>query len=235
MAKRKTLSVIIPVYNEEKTIKESITKVKKAPMPKGIGKQLIIVDDCSTDSTRKILNALKKKDKSLTLVLKDKNGGKGSAVRAGFEKIKGDYVIIQDADLEYDPSDYKEMLVPILKNKADVVYGSRFLGIHRSFLFWNYVANKFLTLLTNILYNTLLTDMETCYKLFRSDVIKSIRLRSNGFEIEPEITSKILKKKYRIYEVPISFYGRSYDEGKKISALDGIIAVFTLFWYRIFN
>lgn len=227
----KTLSVIMPVYNELKTIKQAVASVKKASLP-GYRKQIIIVDDGSTDGTKDILKLLSGKDKSIKVVFKDKNGGKGSAIREGIKYINGDFAIIQDADMEYDPTDFVHLLVPIEQGHADVVYGSRFLGgAHRSFLFWNYIANKLLNFTTNILYNTLITDMETCYKMFRSDIIKGLNLRSNGFEIEPEITAKILKKKYRIYEVPINFYGRSYSEGKKIKAIDGFKALWALIRY----
>jgi len=234
MPKTKTLSVIIPVYNEKPTITQTIKKVRSAKAS-GLKKQIIIVDDGSSDGTREILKKMKTQNKSLKIILKDKNGGKGSAVREGFKHASGDFTIIQDADLEYDPKDYTIMLKPAVEGHADVVYGSRFLGPHRSFLFWNYVANKFLTLLTNILYNTILTDMETCYKLFKTDIVKNMKLRSNSFNIEPEITAKVLKKKYKIYEVPINFYGRDYREGKKISAWDGVVAFFALFYYRFFD
>jgi glycosyltransferase involved in cell wall biosynthesis len=228
----KTLSVIIPVFNELKTIKQAVNSVKKSRLP-GYKKQIIIVDDGSTDGTRNILKTLSRKDRTLTIVFKDKNGGKGSAIREAIRYIKSDFTIIQDADMEYDPADFVHLLAPIEQGHADVVYGSRFLGgAHRSFLFWNYIANKILNFTTNLLYNTLLTDMETCYKMFRSDVFKGLNLRSNGFEIEPEITAKILKKKYRIYEVPISFYGRGYSDGKKIKAIDGFKALWTLIRYR---
>ncbi len=229
----KKLSVIMPVFNEKKTISEAVGQVKKSRLT-GFKKEIIIIDDGSTDGTREILRSLSKNDRSLIVVFKDKNNGKGSAIREGIKHITGDFAIIQDADLEYDPVDYVHLLDPIIQGHADVVYGSRFLGgAHRSFLFWNYIANTILNFLTNILYNTLITDMETCYKMFRSDVIKGLKLNSNGFEIEPEITAKILKKKYRIYEVPISFYGRSYSEGKKIKAIDGFKALWTLvrYWF----
>jgi glycosyltransferase involved in cell wall biosynthesis len=228
----KKLSVIIPVYNEFKTIKDAIKAVKTASLP-SYNKEIIVVDDGSTDGTRDVLKTISKKDKSVKIVFKDKNGGKGTAIREGIKFVTGDYTIIQDADLEYDPADFIHLLVPIEQGHADVVYGSRFSGAaHRSFLFWNYVANKILNFTTNILYNTLLTDMETCYKMFKSEIIKGLVLHSSGFEIEPEITAKILKKNYRIYEVPINFYGRSYSEGKKIKAIDGFKALWTLVKYR---
>lgn len=234
MKKNTVLSVIMPVYNEERTIEKVINEVKRSRL-QSIKKQIIVVDDGSTDKTRDILKKIKNKDKSLIIIFKEKNQGKGSAVREGIKYASGDYIIIQDADLEYTPEDYNIMLMPILKGYADVVYGSRFLGPHRSFLFWHYVANKFLNFLTNFMYNTTLTDMETCFKLFKSEIIKSIKLRSNSFAIETEITSKILKKNVRIYEVPIQYFGRGYEEGKKIKAIDGIKAFLTLLWYRFFD
>ncbi|MCX8093231.1 MAG: glycosyltransferase family 2 protein [Candidatus Goldbacteria bacterium] len=234
MKKNKVLSIIIPVYNEKNTIEKTISEVKKVKL-KSIKKEIIVVDDGSTDGTREILKKIHKKDKKIIIIYKSKNEGKGSAVRIGIDKASGDFIIIQDADLEYTPEDYNIMLMPILKGYADVVYGSRFLGPHRSFLFWHYIANKFLNFLVNILYNTTLTDMETCFKLFKSEIIKNIKLRSNTFTIEPEITSKILKRNVRIYEVPIQYYGRGYEEGKKIKAIDGIKAFLTLLWYRFFD
>lgn len=225
------LSIIIPVYNEIRTVSELVSKVQKVKL-KSISKQLIVVDDCSTDGTREILKKLAQKKPGFTLILKDKNEGKGSAIRSAIPHIKGTCAVIQDADLEYDPSDYPALLKPILLGHADVVYGSRFLGTHRSFLFLNYVANKILNLITNLLYNSTLTDMETCYKMFSAEIVKTLKLRSNGFEIEPEITAKILKKNYRVYEVPISFYGRGYEEGKKIKAIDGFKALWALIKYR---
>lgn len=234
MKKNKVLSVIMPVYNEAKTIEKAINEVKKVKV-KSIKKQIIVVDDGSTDGTKDVLNKIKSKDKSLIIIFKGKNHGKGSAIREGLKYATGDYIIFQDADLEYTPEDYNIMLMPVLKGHADVVYGSRFLGPHRSFLFWHYVANKFLNFLTNLMYNSTLTDMETCFKLFKSEIIKDIRLRSNSFTIEPEITSKILKKNVRIYEVPIQYFGRGYKEGKKIKSIDGLKALFTIIWYRFFD
>jgi glycosyltransferase involved in cell wall biosynthesis len=174
-----------------------------------------------------------RKDKKLKIIFILSNRGKGNAVREGIKCVKGDYTVIQDADLEYDPVDYPGLLEPITSGRADVVFGSRFTGRpHRSFLFWNYVANKILNIVANFLYNTLLTDMETCYKMFRSEVLTGLDLKSDGFEIEPEITAKILKKHCRIYEVPINFYARGYSEGKKIKAIDGIRALWALIKYR---
>ena len=228
----KILSIIMPVFNEEKTIFDAVKAVKKASLP-GLKKQIIIVDDGSTDGTGKILKNLLRKDKKLKIIFILSNRGKGNAVREGIKCVKGDYTVIQDADLEYDPTDYPGLLEPITSGRADVVFGSRFTGRpHRSFLFWNYVANKILNIVANFLYNTLLTDMETCYKMFRSEVLTGLDLKSDGFEIEPEITAKILKKHCRIYEVPINFYARGYSEGKKIKAIDGIRALWALIKYR---
>jgi glycosyltransferase involved in cell wall biosynthesis len=231
MKKTLVLSVIIPVYNEARTIESSINKVKKASL-KGIKKQIIVVDDGSTDGTAGIIKKITAKDRSLIAVFKPKNGGKGTAIREGIKHASGDFTIIQDADLEYDPEDYGLLLEPILRGSADVVYGSRFLGTHRSFMLLHLVANKILTLITNILYNNTLTDMETCYKVFKTPILKEMKLKSSRFEIEPELTAKVLKKHYRIYEVPIHFYGRGYEEGKKIKAIDGFIALWALIKYR---
>jgi len=229
--KDKTLCIVIPVYNEEKTIAEIIERVMNVTI-EGINKKIVIVDDKSTDSTRDILGKISAKYPDIKVILKDKNEGKGAALKTGFAAAEGDYIIIQDADLEYDPEDYKVMVDSFRHSEVDVVYGSRFMGKHRAFLFLNYVANKILNLVTNILYNTTLTDMETCYKMFKAHLIKEIEIKSKGFEIEPEITAKMLKKNAKIYEVPISFYGRSYDEGKKIKAIDGFKAIWALIKYR---
>jgi glycosyltransferase involved in cell wall biosynthesis len=231
MKKTHVLSVIIPVYNEAKTIAQSINKVKKASI-RGIKKQIVIVDDGSTDGTAAVLKKLASRDRSLKAVFCPKNCGKGAAIREAVKYINGDFTIIQDADLEYDPEDYGLLLEPMLRGNADVVYGSRFLGTHRSFLFWHLVGNKVLTLITNIMYNNTLTDMETCYKLFKTPILKEMKLKSSRFEIEPEMTAKVLKKHYKIYEVPIHFYGRGYDEGKKIRAVDGFGALWALIKYR---
>lgn len=221
------LSVVMPVFNERDTIEEILRRV----LAVRIRIQLIVVDDCSTDGTRDRLQELSR-TLAFTLVLQPKNGGKGSALRAGFERVSGDLVVIQDADLEYSPEEYPELIELICRGRADVVYGSRFIGRHRVFLFTHYVGNRILTLLTNVLYNTMLTDMETCFKVMRVEVLRSMTLRSDRFGIEPELTAKIFKRGYRVYEVPITYDGRGYDEGKKITWKDGIDAVWTLLKYR---
>jgi glycosyltransferase involved in cell wall biosynthesis len=221
------LSIIIPVYNEKNTFNKIIEKVKAVPYEK----EIIVIDDGSQDGTRDILKNFK--DPDVQIYYHDKNYGKGKAIRTGFEHITGDVVLIQDADLEYDPQEYHILLKPLLDGKADVVYGSRFRGEGKSMMFWHALGNKFLTLVTNILFNSTLTDMETCYKVFKTKVIQGLDLKSNRFNIEPELTAKILKRGYRIYEVPISYAGREYSEGKKITWRDGFIALWTLIKYRI--
>ena len=222
------LSVIIPVYNEAKTISEIIRRV----IATGLADEILVVDDGSTDGSREILANLIDMD-IVKVIYHESNQGKGKAVRTGFQNAIGDLFIIQDADLEYDPREYPVLLRPIQEGIADVVYGSRFLGAgRRPVLFWNMVANRILTLVTNILYNNILTDMETGYKLFRREVVQNMTLHARGFEFEPEFTAKILKSKVRIYEVPISFNPRDYSEGKKIKMKDAFIAMWTLFKYR---
>jgi glycosyltransferase involved in cell wall biosynthesis len=221
------LSVVIPVYNEKDTIEEILARVAAVP----VRKEIIVVDDCSTDGTRAMLSALQAA-MGFRLVLQDRNQGKGAALRRGFAEVTGDLVVIQDADLEYSPEEYPELIALICEGRADVVYGSRFLGRHRVFLFTHYLGNRVLTLLTNVLYNTMLTDMETCYKVMRTDVLRSFTLRSDGFGIEPELTAKIFKRGYRVYEVPITYDGRGYDEGKKITWRDGVVALWVLLRYR---
>lgn len=223
------LSVIIPTYNEQETIAEILRRVRLAPVG-DLDKQIIVVDDCSTDGTRQILEQEKGTD--LTILYHHRNMGKGAAVRTGLEMAKGDIILIQDADLEYDPEDYPQLLRPILKGKAKVVYGSRFLGEHKAMLFWHAMGNNLLTFITNLLYDTTLTDMETCYKVFTREVARQIKLRSPRWGFDPEITAKILKHGYRIYEVPISYSGREYAEGKKITWRDGLTVLWTLLKYR---
>ena len=221
------LSVVMPVFNEAATIDEIIRRVIAVP----VRTQLIVVDDCSTDGTRETLTGLQG-ELGFTLLLQPANRGKGAALRAGFEAVRGDIVVIQDADLEYSPEEFPQLIELICDGRADVVYGSRFIGRHRVFLFTHYLGNRLLTLLTNILYNTMLTDMETCYKVMRTDVLRSMTLRSNGFGIEPELTAKIFKRGYRVYEIPITYDGRGYDEGKKIGWRDGVVALWVLLRYR---
>jgi len=225
------LSVVIPVYNEKTTIMEVLERVRCADFPK----EIIIVDDCSTDGTREILQALPT-SADLKIILLTRNSGKGAALRSGFAAVSGDIVVIQDADLEYDPAEYGNLIQPILANKADVVFGSRFLGgPHRVLLFWHSVGNWILTTLSNMLTDLNLTDMETCYKVFRAEVLRKITLRENRFGFEPEFTAKVSKARYRIYEVPISYSGRDYSEGKKIGWKDGVAAIYFIFKYRFFS
>jgi glycosyltransferase involved in cell wall biosynthesis len=221
------LSVVVPVYNEIATIEIILKEILSVPIPK----EVIIVDDGSSDGTREVLKNLKRTD--CKVFFHEKNQGKGAAVRTGLSHIDGDIIIIQDADLEYPPHQYLFLLAPIVEGKADVVYGTRFVGVHRVFMFWHYMANKALTFLTNLLYNTMLTDMETGYKVFRRRALEGITIRSDHFNFEPEITAKIFKKKnLRIVEVPIEYYGRNYSEGKKIGWKDGFSALWTLLKYR---
>lgn len=221
------LSVVIPVYNERATIETILARVKESPF----AKEILVVDDGSTDGTREYLQALR--DPEIRVLLHPRNRGKGAAVRTGITASTGDMLVIQDADLEYSPSDYPALLKPIMDGNADVVYGSRFLGVHRVFMFWHYTANRVLTFITNVLYNTMLTDMETCYKAFRGDVIRGLPLRSDGFDIEPEITAKVFKRHLRVYEMPITYHGRTYAEGKKITWRDAIFALWALLRFRV--
>jgi glycosyltransferase involved in cell wall biosynthesis len=232
------LSIVIPVYNEKDTIREIIKQVCAVCLPK----ELIIIDDCSTDGTKEIIKQLEQENivqapdpcNRLRFFYHPINKGKGAALKTGFDHISPDskIVVVQDADLEYDPSDYVVLIEPIVSGKADAVYGSRFLGTHRVFLFWHYLANRILTLITNIIYDTMLTDMETCYKAIRSEIIRELKLRANRFDFEPEITAKILKRRLKVYEVPIHYSGRDYAEGKKIGLKDAFEALFALIRYR---
>ena len=221
------LTVVMPVFNELATVEEVVRRVLALPLRI----QLVVVDDCSTDGTGDLLSRLRD-ELGFTLVRQPKNQGKGAALRTGFTHVSGDLVVIQDADLEYSPEELPGLIELICEGRADVVYGSRFLGRHRVFLFTHYLGNRLLTTLTNVLYNTMLTDMETCYKVMRAEVLRSMTLQSNGFGIEPELTAKIFKRHLRVYEVPISYDGRGYDEGKKIGWRDGVVAVWVLLKYR---
>jgi glycosyltransferase involved in cell wall biosynthesis len=226
------LSVVIPVYNEKQWIRELMRRVEAVPIPK----EIILVDDCSTDGTRAILREFDQKGHKV--VYQPVNQGKGAALRAGFQHATGDVVLVQDADLEYDPAEYPKLIQPIIENRADVVFGSRFIGeSHRVLFYWHYVANKALTMLSNMFTNLNLTDMETCYKVFRREVLKGITLKSDRFGFEPEITAKIAKHRpaWRIYEIPISYSGRTYEEGKKIGLKDAIQAFFCIIRYWMFN
>lgn len=224
------LSVIIPVYNERNTVLEMIRNVQSVAVPK----EIIVVDDGSTDGTHDLLKTVSGQD--ITVLFHDKNSGKGKAIHTALEKVTGDIVVIQDADLEYDPKDYPALLAPIIDQRADVVFGSRFLGgTHRVLFFWHYFANVIFTLMTNVLYDVNLTDMGTCYKVFRADILKSFKLKSKGFGFEPEVTAKACKRKLRIYETPISYSGRTYAEGKKITWRDGFVYIWTLLKYRFFD
>lgn len=226
------LSVIVPCYNERATVAELLRKVKEVPLDK----EIIVVDDRSTDGSRDVVAALAQQWPEIRQVLQPVNQGKGAAIRRGIEEARGDIVIFQDADLEYDPEEYPKLIQPILNGHADVVYGSRFEGYpRRVMLYWHRLGNTFLTFLSNMITNLDLTDMETCYKAFRREVIQSIRLNSNRFGIEPEVTAKVAKRGYRIFEVPISYYGRDYWEGKKINWQDGFSAIWTILRYGLFN
>ncbi len=233
------LSIIIPVYNEQSTIRDILEQVRgvKLAIETGTGvqvleKEIIVVDDGSSDGTQAVLEEEEKRG-DLVLLLHQRNRGKGAAVRTGIDRSSGNIVLIQDADLEYDPRDYPALLRPILEKRVKVVYGSRFLGPRKAMLFWHMLGNKLLTLMTNVLYNAILSDMETCYKVLDGDLARGLNLKSEGWGIDPEITAKVLKRGNRIFEVPISYYGREYYEGKKISWRDGLTVLWTLIKYRV--
>lgn len=234
----KTLSIIIPVYNEEKSVTTLLDKVKDVKLIENLRKEIIIVDDASKDNSVELLNTYKRNNESLNIILvtQEKNKGKGAAIRSGINKSNGHFIIIQDADLEYEPQEYNSLLYPILNGKADVVYGSRFIGgrPHRVLFFWHSYGNYFLTFLSNMFTNIKLTDMETCYKMFNASILKDIDLKENRFGFEPEVTAKISRiPDIKIYEVGISYYGRSYEEGKKIGWKDGVRAIFCIFKYGL--
>jgi glycosyltransferase involved in cell wall biosynthesis len=220
------LSILVPIYNERATVLEIVRRVQAAPFEK----EIIAVDDGSTDGTRELLPEVEKE--GVIVLYHERNQGKGAAIQTALQRATGDIIVIQDADLEYDPRDYAHLVQPIVEGRAKVVYGSRFLGPRMAMFFWHMIANKMLTLMTNILYDAILSDMETGYKAFRADVIKGIPLRAHRFDFEPEVTAKVLKRGNRIFEVPISYFGREYSEGKKIGMKDGFVAIWTLFKYR---
>lgn len=227
------LSIVIPVYDEVATIEKIVDKVDAVDL--GVEKELVLVDDCSTDGTRDVLRKLKDARSGWKVLFHDHNMGKGAALRTGFAAAEGDVIVVQDADLEYDPRDLRSMIAPILEGHADVVYGSRFIGggPHRVVYFWHALGNRLITTLSNMFTDVNLTDVEVCYKMFRKQVLNSFVLRENRFGFEIEVTAKVARGKWRIYEVPVSYYGRSYAEGKKITWRDGLRAFWCIFKYRI--
>jgi glycosyltransferase involved in cell wall biosynthesis len=224
------LSVVVPVFNERNTLVEILRRMRAVELPDGIEREIIVVDDGSDDGTRDVLKQLG--DSTVRVVMHEENRGKGAALRTGFAHMTGEYVLIQDADLEYDPEDWPRLMHPVLRGRSRVVYGSRFTGERRNMLFLHWIGNRFLSLTTNILYNTTLSDMETCYKLIDRTLIDGMTLQADRFDFEPEITAKILKQGVRIYEVPISYAGREFEEGKKITWRDGVVALWVLLKYR---
>lgn len=230
------LSIVIPAYNEEKTIAEIVEKVQAVDLGQ-ITKEIVIVNDCSSDGTGRVIDELARASGNVRAIHHSVNQGKGAALRTGFQNCSGDWVIVQDADLEYDPNEFIYLLEPVLQGQADVVYGSRFLGrgAHRVVYYWHYMGNRFLTTLSNMLTNINLTDMETCYKLFRREILQQIRIEEPRFGFEPEITAKVARLKCRIYEIGISYYGRTYDEGKKIGWRDGFRAIWCILKYNLFR
>ena len=229
------LSIVIPIYNEEATLRDIVKSVIAAQTPGVEERELVLVDDCSSDGSRAVLEELKQQNPEWVTVFHDVNQGKGAALRSGFNAATGDIILIQDADMEYDPRDYAKLLAPILEGHADVVYGSRFQGggPHRVVFFWHAQGNRFLTFLSNMMTDLTLSDMEVCYKVFKSEVIKGITIKENRFGFEPEITAKVARdKQWRIYEVPISYYGRGYAEGKKIGWRDGVRAIWCIIKYH---
>ena len=224
----RTLSVIVPVFNERSTVAEIVRRMRSVELP--IEREIVVVDDGSDDGTGAVLTQLR--DSTVRVIAHPQNRGKGAAIRTGLESATGDLVLVQDADLEYDPEDWPRLLAPVLKGRARVVYGSRFTGERRNMLFLHWVGNRFLSLVTNVLYNSTLSDMETCYKLFDRRVLDGIRLHADRFDFEPEFTAKVLRRRIRIYEVPISYAGRELSEGKKITWQDGVTALWTLVKYR---
>ena len=228
--KIRKLSVIVPVYNERNTVVEVLRRMRAVELPDGIEREIIVIDDGSTDGTRDVLRQLG--DSTVRILKHETNRGKGASVRTGLALATGDYVLIQDADLEYDPDDWPRLIAPVIRGRARVVYGSRFTGERRNMLLLHWIGNRMLSLVTNVLFNSTLSDMETCYKLMDRTLLNDLALRSDHFDIEPEITAKVLKRGIRIYEVPISYMGREFDEGKKITWRDGFAALWTLVKFR---